>query len=86
MQATPATQALLLESEAAPVAEQVIGRQVVGDEQVDPAVVVDVDGDDAQAAAVAIDDARLGGHVDETPAVVAEDVIGKGLEARAGRN
>ena len=50
----------LLEPESAQVAEQVIGSHVVGDEQVDPAVVVEVGGDDAQPAPVAIDDPRLG--------------------------
>ncbi len=37
----------LLEPHAAPVEEQIIGRQVVGDEQVDAPVLVEVRGDDA---------------------------------------
>ena len=49
----------LLEPEPAPVAEEVVGRHVVGDEEVDPAVVVEVGGDDAQAPAVAVDDPGL---------------------------
>ena len=66
---------LLGEPEAAEVAEEEIRREVVGHEHVDLAVVVEVGGDDAQAAAVAVDDAGLRGHVDEPAAVVAEDVV-----------
>ena len=65
----------LLESEPAQVAEQEIGRHVVGDEQVDAVVVVEVGGDDAQPPAVAVDDPGLRGHVDEPAAVVAEQVV-----------
>ena len=50
----------LLEPHPAEVAEQEVGRGVVGDEQVDPAVVVEVGGDHAEAAAVAVDDPGLG--------------------------
>ena len=50
---------------------------VVGDEEVDAAVVVEVGGDDAQAAAVAVDDPGLGRDVDEPAAVVAEEVVGQ---------
>ena len=70
----------LLEPEAAEVAEEEIGRAVVGDEEVDPAVVVEVGGDDAQAPAVGVDDPGLGRHVDEPAAVVAEEVVGRGLD------
>ena len=70
----------LLEPEAAQVAEQEVRRAVVGDEEVDPAVVVEVGGDDAQPPAVAVDDPGLGGDVDEPAAVVAEDVIGQRLD------
>ena len=35
---------------------KIIGRHVVGHEQVDPPVVVEIGGDHAEAAAVAIDD------------------------------
>ena len=49
----------LLEPEPAQVAEEEVGRLVVGDEEVDPAVVVEVGGDDAQAAAVGVDDPGL---------------------------
>ena len=41
----------LLEVKAALVAEEVIGRAVVGDEEVDAVVAVEVGGDDAQARA-----------------------------------
>ena len=51
----PASRATLLEPEAAQVAEEVVGRHVVGDVEVDPAVVVEVGGDHAQPAAVRID-------------------------------
>ena len=72
-------QALLLETESAQVVEQVIGRPVVGDEQVHAVVVVDIHGNDAEAPPVAVDDARLGGHVGESSSVVAEDMIGQRL-------
>ena len=49
----------LLEVKAAPVAEQVIGRAVVGDVQVDPVVVVEVGGDDAQAPPFGLGAARV---------------------------
>ena len=62
----------LLEAHPAVVAEQEVGRGVVGDEQVEPAVVVKVGGDHPEAAAVAVDDPGLGGHVDEPAAVVSE--------------
>jgi hypothetical protein len=44
-------------------------------------IAVDIDRDDAQAAPVPIDHARLGRHVGEAAPVVAEDVIGQRLEA-----
>ena len=69
----------LLEAHPAEVAEQEVGRGVVGDEQVDPAVVVEVGGDHPEAAAVAVDDPGLGRHIDEPAPVVAEEVVGQGL-------
>ena len=68
----------LLEPQAAQVAQEVIGRRVVGDEQVDPPVVVEVRRDDPEPPAVAVDDPRLGRHVHEAAAVVAEQVVGPG--------
>ncbi len=79
-------QALFLETESALVVEQIIGRPVIGDEQVNAIVVVDIDGHDAEAPAVAVDDACRGGHVGESSAVVAEDMIGQRLGSRGGRN
>ena len=64
--------------------EQVVGRHVVGDVQVDPVVVIEIGRDDPQAAAVGVDETRPRGHVDEPAAVVAEDVIGERRESRAG--
>ena len=58
--------------------------EVVGDEQVDATVVVEVRGDHPEAAAVAVDDPRLGGDVDEPAPVVAEEVVGLGLGQSAG--
>ena len=52
--AGPRDLADLLEPEAPPVAEQEVGRHVVGDVDVEPAVVVEVGDDDAQSAAVAV--------------------------------
>ncbi len=75
MVASPDGHSLLDEAKAAPVAEEIVGRRVVGHEQVGLAVVVEVGRDDSQAASVAVDDARLGGHVDEPAAVVAEDMV-----------
>ena len=46
----------LLEPQAAQVAQEVVGRRVVGDEQVDAPVVVEVRGDDPEPPAVAVDE------------------------------
>ena len=48
----------LLEPEAPRLSVQVIGRLVVGDEEVDAAVVVEVGGDHAQAPAVVVEEPR----------------------------
>ena len=69
--------ARLLKPKPPLVVEQVIGRHVIGDVEIDLVVVVQVGGDDAQPAPVRIDEARLGGHVDKPRAVVAKDVIGE---------
>ena len=69
----------LLESHPAHVAEQKVGGGVIGDEKVHPAIVVEVGGDDAEAAAVAVDDPRVRRHIDETARVIAEQVVGQGL-------
>ena len=76
----------LLEAEPPRVAEEEIGRLIVGDEEVEPAVAVEVGGDDPQAPAVAVDDPRLGGRVDEPAPVVAEEVVGPAgaLQGTAG--
>ncbi len=65
----------LLESQAAQVVEQEVGRHVVGDEEIDPPVIVEVGGDHAEPSAVAVDDPGRRGHVDEPAAVVAEQVV-----------
>ena len=74
-----------LEAQAAPIAEQEVGRPVVGDEQVDLAVLVEVGGDHAQAPAVAVDDPGFTRHVDEPAAIVAEEVIRAARRSVAGR-
>ena len=66
--------------------EEVIGRRIVGHEDVGFAVLVEVGREDAQAPAVAVDDARLIGHVDEVAAVVAKDMVRRARESRAGRS
>ena len=71
----PRGHSLLDEVKAAPIAEEVVGRLVVGHEQVGLAVLVEVGGDDSQAATVQIDDARLSGDIHESAAVVAEDMV-----------
>ena len=71
----PRLRRLIGEPKAAQVAEEVIRRQIVGHEHVDLAVVVEVGGDDAQAATVEIHDSGLRGHVDEPAAVVAKNVV-----------
>ena len=69
---------------ATQVAKQIVGGHVVGDIEVDAVVVIEVGGHDAQSAAAGVNEAGLLGHVDEPPAVIAEDVIGKRREvARA---
>ena len=80
----PLEHAGLLELHAAQVVPEVVGRRVVGDEEVDQAVAVEVGGDDPQPAPVRVDDAGLGRHVDEPAAVVAEQMVGPGRE-RPGR-
>ena len=70
----------LLEPHPAQVAEVEIRRRVVGDEEVDPPVVVEVAGDHAEPPPLRVDDPGLGGHVDEPAGVVAEQVVGQGLE------
>ena len=55
----PRSLADLLEPEAAQVAEQVVGRHVVGDVQVDPVVVVEVGGDDPEPPPVGVDEPGL---------------------------
>ena len=66
----------LFEAKAAAVSEQVVRRRVVGHEEVDATVLVEVGGDDPEPTAVAIDDASGRRHVDEPAAVVAEQMIG----------
>ena len=80
LQATPARDAGLLELHPSQVVPEVVGRRVVGDEEVDQAVVVEVRRDDPKAAPVGVDDARLGRHVHEAAPVVAEQMIGPGRE------
>ena len=46
--------------------EQVIGLPIVGDEQVDSVVIIDIDGNDAEAPTIVVDEPRLGGHVGES--------------------
>ena len=60
------------------------GRHVVGDEDIDPSIAVQVGRDDAQAPPVGIDDAGLGGHVHEPAAVVAEQVVRQRPEVSEG--
>ena len=66
----------LLELHVAEVVPEVVGRRVIGDEQVDQAIFVDVGGDDAEAATVGVDDTGLGRHVDKPAAIVPEEMIG----------
>jgi len=59
---------------------EVVGRRVVGNEEVDQAVLVDITGDDSQAATIPIDDAGFDSHVREAAPVVAEEVVRQGSE------
>ena len=61
--------------QAALVSEEEICRLIVGDEQVEPSVAIEVGGDDTQAPTVRVDNPRLGRHVGEPAAVVAEQVV-----------
>ena len=63
---------------AALVEEDEVGTHIVGDVEIDPAVVVQVGGDHPQAAAIGAADARRFGHVGEcpVPVVAVEDVPG----------
>ncbi len=55
-----------LEPEPTQVAEQEVCRAVIGHEQVDPPVLVQVGGHDAEAPSVAVNDSRVGRDVDES--------------------
>ena len=79
-----------LELEVSQVAEQVIGRAVVGDEEVDAIIPVKVGGHDAQAAAVRIGETGRCRHIHESTAVVAKDMVARparpcGARSRSGR-
>ena len=52
------------------VEEEKVGVHVVGDVEVDPAVAIEVGGDDPKSVAVGTADARLLGHVGESPVAV----------------
>ncbi len=80
LQATPLERPASSNLQAAEVVPEVVGRGVVGDEQIDQSIVVDVGRDDAEPSAVLVDDAGLGCHIDESAAVVAEQVVGQGGE------
>ena len=71
----PSDFAGLLEPKPPPVVEQVVGRHIIGDEQIDFVVVVQIGRDDPQPAAVGINEARLARHIDKPPIVIAEDMI-----------
>ena len=71
----PRGHSLFGEAKAAQVAEEVVGRRVVGHEQVDLAVIVEIGRDDSQAASVRVNDARLGRNIDEPAAVVTEEMV-----------
>ncbi len=76
----------LLEAEAAEVVEQVVRTGVIGDEHVNPAVVIEVGRDDAEAPPVPLPHPGNLGDVDEAAAIVAEDVVGQRLDrARVAR-
>ena len=80
LQASPASAAVSSNCIAAQVVKQEVGGRVVGDEQVDLAVVVEVGRDHAQAPAVGVDDPRLVGHVVRT----GRRRCGRGGRASAG--
>ena len=60
--------------------EQVIGRGVVGDEEVDSAVAVAIERNDAQSPPFSFEETGLFGHIDELARIVAKNVVRKGLE------
>ena len=63
------------------IEEDEIGAHVVGNVQVDPAVAVQVSGDDAQAPAVGAAHSRGDGHVGEGPvAVIAIKRVPRGCD------
>ena len=70
----------LLEAEAAPVSEHEVGRRVVGHEEIDETVFIEVGGDDPEPGAFAVDSAGLVRYVDEPATVIAEPMIGPGVE------
>ncbi len=52
-----------------------MAEELIGDEEIHSSIAVQVRGDDAQAATVAVDDASLGRHIDKTTRVVPEEMI-----------
>ena len=69
----------LLEPHSAHVAEQEIGGRIVGDKQIELAIVVEIGGDDPKPAAAAVDNTSLSRNIDESAPVIAEQMIGQGL-------
>ena len=74
MQATP-RDPRLLEFHPSLVVPQKIRSRIIGDKEIDQAVVVNVRGDNAQPSPGLIDDAGLGSYVDESAAIIAEEVV-----------
>ncbi len=75
-----------LEPEPAKIAEQIIRGSIVGDVNVDLAIVVEVGRDDAETSAVGIGESGFFRDIDEVAAVVAEDVVGGAFDfARVAR-
>src|SRR5262249_53065697 len=79
----------LLETKATLVAEQEIGGPVVSHKEVDPLVIVEVGGNDAEPATVVVSRANtcMVRDIDKPAVVVAEDVVGhRGKLERAARH
>ena len=76
----PRRHALLDEAKAATVVEERVGRGIVGHEQINLAVLVEVGRDDSQAPTLGVEDACLGSDINKPAAVVAEDMVLCSLE------
>ena len=75
------TRALPRRTGILPVTEEVVGRHIVGDEQVDLAIIVEVGRHNPQAPPLVVNEAGLSRHVDKASAIISK--TWSGIEGKA---